>query len=66
MLTDELLKVIQADRAREIEAAARVRSLRPSEAAETIEPSRQQTTRADLRSTSLPAHAGTAATDSGV
>ena len=35
MLTDELLKLIQADRAREIAAADRVRWLRPEDAAET-------------------------------
>lgn len=34
MLTDELLKLIQADRAREIAAADRVRWLRPEDADE--------------------------------
>jgi hypothetical protein len=35
MLTDEMLKLIQADRAREIAAADRVRWLRSEDAAET-------------------------------
>ena len=63
MLSEEFLKVIQADRKREIEAADRVRSLRSRDAAESSVQTSRDPVRADVRPTVRPAHAGTAATD---
>ena len=60
MLTDELLKVIQADRAREIEAAARVRAARGPEP---VERDVEVFFRADTAPRRRPAQTGTAATD---
>jgi hypothetical protein len=63
MLSDEFLKVIQADRAREIKAADRVRLLRPAEGDQGSGESRADAVRVDVRPSRRPAHAGTAATD---
>jgi len=63
MLTDELLKVIQADREREIVAADRVRWLRPDEAAETPGEDRANRISVSAPSPGRRSQTGTAATD---